>query len=644
MTIPPSPTPQQLRWIADLEGLLSAVAATGATPSIYGHLRIRSRDRSRDVLLGSRTVTAAAVTVVDWHTAPLAEVFFRYRPGDDYELDVDDRVLIGTVVARHRLDVTGGRLMRVVAGDVVLSRHGDGWIAVPANEDPVLPVLDPVRRARAAAPVLDAEQQRAVELPADESLVVDGEAGVGKTWVAMHRLAWLRTRALDAGRRFRAVVLAPTPGLVRLCQQLAERLGVEGLEISTLDDWLTQRGQQAFPGLPERSSDDAPAAVVRLKRHPAVRVALAELAAPHRSEVDEELGFSPERALLLELFGDRTRLERVVTASGGELGDREIDAVLAHTHVQYTETTEEQYRHVDADRLIAVDHRRLDDGTPFGDAESFDVEDVPVLFALARRRGDPPADLPSYDHIVIDEAQLVAPLELAAIGAALARGGSVTIAGDHRQETDDSAWFRGWDAAIAELGVQHHHRVTLAIGYRSAPPISDFARALAGAPARPPQTADQPDIAHRGRPTPPAVSVTRSQALQASAYADDFHWVAAVSEALDALITADPRQRIAVIARTPAQARRVHRDLGRAFDATLVVDGAFTFDPGVVIAAAPEVHGLEFDAVVIADASADIYPIAADARRALYVAVTRARDWLWLTTAGPWTPLIDAAA
>ena len=68
-----------------------------------------------------------------------------------------------------------------------------------------------------------------------------------------------------------------------------------------------------------------------------------------------------------------------------------------------------------------------------------------------------------YDHIVLDEAQLRAPMELAAIGDALARGGTITLAGDHRQATDETAYFAGWEAAREELGRARWDAITLAI-------------------------------------------------------------------------------------------------------------------------------------------------------------------------------------
>jgi DNA helicase-2/ATP-dependent DNA helicase PcrA len=112
---------------------------------------------------------------------------------------------------------------------------------------------------------------------------------------------------------------------------------------------------------------------------------------------------------------------------------------------------------------------------------------------------------------------------------------------------------------------------------------------------------------------------------------------------LDALITRDPWRQVCVIARTPEHARRLTGELARGLDPVLVVDGDFEFRPGVVVTTAAAVSGLEFDAVVIPDLSPTFYPSAPELARALYVASTRARDWLWLLTPEAWSPLVAPA-
>jgi DNA helicase II / ATP-dependent DNA helicase PcrA len=152
--------------------------------------------------------------------------------------------------------------------------------------------------------------------------------------------------------------------------------------------------------------------------------------------------------------------------------------------------------------------------------------------------------------------------------------------------------------------------------------IGDFARAIsqgrAALPAEP--------------PADPAVWATACDGALAQAAALCWH--------LDALVTRDPWRQIAVIARNADHARRLHAELSRGLDPTLVLDGDFRFEPGVIVTTASAVSGLEFDSVVVPDLSAAFYP-SDDLRRALYVVATRARDWLWLVTPERWSPLVQ---
>ena len=592
-----------------------------AAPAAQGYLAVATERGDRTYLLGPRTQVDGEVAMLDWRTAPLAEAFFRYRPGEAYEIEAGERTASGRVIARW-----------------VIARHGEALVddtrAIGQAGERLVPRPQPVARPpvdRSALPVLDPEQQAAVDLPADTSLVLDGEAGVGKTLVALFRIASLAERARAAGRRFRALVLVPTEGLRRLVRILADRLGIdqseEGsrvkLEIAIVESWLIERARAAFPGLPKRTSEDATAAVIALKRHPAVRVALDDFVGWKPPKTDDKLARS--RVRLLHLFGDKPRLERIVAAAGGALPARAVAATMAHTRIQFEATTEKTFAHVDADRLVALDGRRLDAGTPMNDAHTFDAEDVPVLFELVRRGAMPPVELPVYDHIMVDEAQLRAPMELAAIGDALAPRGTVTLAGDHRQASDESAWFAGWAAARAELRRARWAETTLAVTYRSVPAISAFARSIVESGPGPALPREPPrDAAVWASPCPGALAQA-----------------AALCWHLDALVTRDPWREICVIARTAEHARRLHAELSRGLDPTLVLDGDFQFDPGVVVTTATAVSGLEFDAVVIPDLSPAFYPASPELARALYVAATRARDWLWLLTPDTWSPLVS---
>jgi DNA helicase IV len=149
------------------------------------------------------------------------------------------------------------------------------------------------------------------------------------------------------------------------------------------------------------------------------------------------------------------------------------------------------------------------------------------------------------------------------------------------------------------------------------PAIADFARTWQLPPEPPPD---------------PAVWASACEGALAQAAMLCWH--------LDALVARDSWRQIAVIARTPEHARRLHAELSRGLDPQLVLEGDFTFQPGIIVTTAAAVSGLEFDAVVIPDLSPGFYPQQPELARALYVAATRARDWLWLLTPEAWSPLV----
>jgi len=74
-----------------------------------------------------------------------------------------------------------------------------------------------------------------------------------------------------------------------------------------------------------------------------------------------------------------------------------------------------------------------------------------------------------------------------------------------------------------------------------------------------------------------------------------------------------------------------------------VIEQKFAFAPGIDVVEAHEVKGLEFDYVVIIEASAQHWPDTEHHRRVLHVAATRAVHQLWLTSVGTPSPILPDA-
>jgi DNA helicase IV len=361
---------------------------------------------------------------------------------------------------------------------------------------------------------------------------------------------------------------------------------------------------------------------MRLKRSGALRVALETLAP--RDAAQARRGHAT-RGDLLHVFGDRVLVDRVAAAAS--LPPLVVADVLERTRVQFSATTERAWSHVtDRSRLVAVDRRALDEGTATAHATTIDVEDYAVLFELDRmraaRRGTPPIAPRAFDMIAIDEAQELAPLELALVGRSLAPGGTLVVAGDADQHTDETATFVGWDAAMRELGAQDHATTTLDIGHRCPPDVVAVARA----------------VRDGGRAAAP-VTTTEGATTEGEASLAE-----AIGRAAAATLRRDRRASIAVICRNPRTARRFAALLRAAVPTRLVFDGRFLPRGPVQVTIASEVKGLEFDYVVVPDATAAEWPDDAASRRALYVAVTRARHQILFACAGAPTPLVAPLA
>jgi RecA/RadA recombinase len=606
----PLPAPWD-RLVEELERLALAAPC-------FAHMRIETGGRMRDLLLGPRSRIGGGVTVLDWQEAPLAEVFFACSEGEDYEIDVDGRELSGTLHARHLLGFDRGALVEIRGVSARVHRPGPSspWMLSALDEAPLFFPEGGRARERSVStvePVLDEAQRAIVALPSGRAVLVLGEAGFGKTTVALHRLRAVRR---TGGVSRRAAVIVPSEGLRRYTESLLSRLGEEDVTVWLYDRWAAAEARRAFPWLPSRESEDATAGVVRLKRHPSLGAAIAKQA---RAGV----GRAVSRVDLLELFGDRLLLDEAASASGGAIGEGAVGETLEHTRVQFSATTEEEYAHVDADRLKTVDERAIDEGTPTGDAGSVDAEDYAVLFELDRLRatakGARAADPRPFGCIVVDEAQELAPLELGLVGRALAPGGTLVVAGDAAQQLDAGASFVDWEHTMAALGQADHRAARLEVSYRSPPGITALARRILDEKS---------------------ASPVDDESVVARLCASPCHLAATLLDELRVLRARDPGATVAVICRTPERARRLARVLGFGLEIRLAEGGDFELGPAIHVCSIEEVRGLEFDYVAIPDADPHAFPDEPAARRALYLAVTRAAHRLLLLADSRFSPLL----
>jgi DNA helicase-2/ATP-dependent DNA helicase PcrA len=284
----------------------------------------------------------------------------------------------------------------------------------------------------------------------------------------------------------------------------------------------------------------------------------------------------------------------------------------------------------DEDRELrqGVDGRDVEDGA------RLDLEDDALLLRLSQRLRGPltrnaaSKDPVIYEHILIDEAQDLSPVELAMVLGTVNRSESVTLAGDVQQRLLLDNGFSDWKHVLGELGLSHVEVEPLKLSYRSTHEIIEFARHVLG----PLSSKDAPQATRSGAP------------IELFSFAHTGDAVAFLAEALRELLSDEPNASVAVVTRFPEQADAYYDGLFRGEVPKLrrIADQDFPFKPGVDVTDVRQVKGLEFDYVVLAEVTETSYPSEDEARHLLHIGATRAAHQLWILCAGKPSSLLPA--
>ncbi|MBI4518951.1 MAG: ATP-binding domain-containing protein [Deltaproteobacteria bacterium] len=636
----PALTQQWNRQLALLDQLRAARQAPQVSHDspYFAHLRLRESGHERDILLGKATRLQRGVHIVDWRNAPISRIFYRYQQGDSYEEEINGRELSGEVVARRSVTIRHRSLKRIDAPEGIFysdSETPGGWRQVQVEPPRLAGGEGAALRAHGAgagsrrrlggdvhgprlradkhlpdiAGLIDPQQFALITRPAGGFVVVRGTAGSGKTTVALHRIAYL---AYDdpAINSAQTLVVVFSPALRNYVSHVLPALGVGQVQVRAFHQWATEQTRRLFPQLPRRTREDTPAAVHRLKLHPALLLALQRHAgrvagAPTPAQVIDDWASVLNQADLLE--------EVFAEVAPGAFRAEELRRAVGWNRDRY----EELSAWMEGDRSVQAEL----------DAE----DDALLLRAWQLRVGPVPAHGTRplrYRHIAIDEVQDFSPLEVQVLLGCLDERQSITLAGDTQQHLLPDAGFTSWPDFFRQLGLEGSEINTLEISYRCSREIADFAMAVLG------------DLREDDRPPP----TTRSgPPVELFRFTDHGGCVAFLADALKELCGKERLASVAVL--TPARelSGMYYRGLlnGEVPRLRQVEHQNFTFAPGVEVTEIEQVKGLEFDYVILIEVSARHFPPLPSARRLLHVGATRAVHQLWLTCVGTPSPLVS---
>jgi hypothetical protein len=500
---------------------------------------------------------------------------------------------------------------------------------------------------------IQAAQYDVISRDVDQLLVVQGGPGTGKTVVGLHRVSWLLFNLRDRLEPNDVLIVGPNPAFVRYISAVLPALGDEAVvqlplsalgprvRVGSVDPPAVRRlkGDRRMLRLLERglrnrqrvTTDDVELRVggrqVSLNGRRIATRARQLLGRPHNEAHRELRAFLIDEARRQLTRAGVRDLGAFEISGRGESG-REIDNYLERVWPQLTpqsflvELLSSRQQLVTAAlgtlRDTEIDLLALPSGTRVGTWQ-WSVDDIPLLDAAdALLNGRPP----SYEHIVVDEAQDLSPLQLDSIRRR-SRSGSMTVLGDLAQAT--SPWaHESWDEVVEQLrhnGVSNE-TVELELGYRLPAEVHEVAMRLL------PEVAPTLQSPRAVRRTGHEVMVTTTAASELAAVT-----VATIRDLLGTGL-------IGVVCPAAVRAELAH---------SLDVDG-LAWSPElraatspVVVLGADEVKGLEFDCVVVVE-PAQIVGEAEHGLRSLFVALTRCTSRLAIVHAQPLPDVLGLTA
>jgi len=634
----------------------------------FGRLDFQgTKDKDRKPLyIGKLGVDREVVTdqplVIDWR-APVASLFYSFTGGDEAtSYEAPEGLIEGLVFLKRNVVIRKQILERVsdtynkeneqpaVSDEFLVYRLGE-------NKD---------NKLRDIVSTIQAEQDQIIRAAKNTALIIQGVAGSGKTTVALHRLAYLLYQYKEQVTAEKMIIFAPNHMFLDYISDVLPELGVGDIQQSTFADWALEVLELNMPladaaetldywfehtGGTREINDEVPG---RFKGSLTLMKMISSIIESLEMSSVPEGDFSPWDGKVLS--GDKIlywyneeykpyplakRKERVMARIHRwvemELKKSPSEAVFKDRKKKATQR-EKSYAtkwpkyepltlYKQMFRAIKAPTGWSDDclqGIPASVLKSTQSdlkkgiireEDLSPLLYIHYLLNDIASEQ-RFDHIVIDEAQDFSPFQVAILDF-FVRGHSFTILGDLSQGIHAYRGVHHWEEMSSLFEPEHTAYFALTRSYRSTMEIIEFANGIL-------EKGVQSDLM--------AVPVFRSgDTVRLIPYGkDEGARIDDLQTALNRLSSKEYRT-VAILTRTLSEARELHHQLVKVTADLHLIDGSKqAYQGGLSILPVYLSKGLEFDAVIVADADLDHYgPKPWDAKL-MYVGCTRALHELWI--------------
>lgn len=621
--------------------------------------------------------------VYDWR-APVSSMFYDAEPGSASYVS-EAGVVEGELLLKRQYNIEDGKLLYYFDTSVKIDDDVLQEVLAKHADDKMRNIVTSIQR----------EQNSIIRDEEHPVLIVQGPAGSGKTSIALHRAAYLLYRFRGRLAAENLVIFSPNeifsdyisnvlPELGEepinqvtfveyARRQIGSRLRLEAME-DQMEYLLTQRGTPGYEARVQSIRFKASSAFLQLieayveylesgehlrledihfrgrlimgrdemldrLRHRYSDLPYAKrlgmlyrriqflLEEPRKEAVGrlaEELAADPD-AVGMSTKEIRRRSRRIIQA---ELRAA-TEATNAWQHVDTFSLYCELFRDRELFHRLAlgtdlpanIDRSQLErirKGTLRRlDQRHLAFEDVaPLMYLSLRVQGAPTST--SIRHVIVDEAQDYSIFHYQVMKA-LFPGSSFTILGDMNQSVHPYMNSGTYDAILATFEDRKPHLIRLQRTYRSILQIAEFTRAILGG------TPDSESIQREG-PKPRLLCVSEQERAAAI--------VREVSR-----LQEEGAASIAIVCKTAQESAAIYRQIRDEVEAELIEKGDTAFRSGLVVVPVYLAKGLEFDGVIIADASRRAYNHETE-RKAFYTACTRALHFLTLLSVGEPSPFL----
>ncbi|APJ04039.1 UvrD-helicase domain-containing protein [Silvanigrella aquatica] len=657
----------------------------------FGYISFKNKNENFEFRIGVHADKNEKI--IDWHH-PIAKYYYqKLEIGEEIELEPPYRNIQGAVTAYASAEGYSGYLKSLVwndfKGTAKIIRLDDGTFVDihenQNNDNTKVTFSKPQQEGLSdLISLLTPEQYELITQKTSEPLIIQGRAGSGKTSVALHRVAWLlrdENEIQEHHKKTKVLVVMFNKALQCFVSQSLKSLNLEDkIEINTFHTWAKLALESVFKGqliplsyfdlkeLFDKAQFNDNKKLGLIKSHAGISQLMEAFVKAKAKKVWELI---ENKIKEYDIDGIRHQFKRSTTAYVQDIIEfrkdikyriaqekdeyeinrlSQIEIVLQNIYeksILYKEELFELLNHwewlmkcipnLTEENAKSVGLRQKiiqtkDKASSAKVGKYIEFDDYALLLRLVQlKRGGLPygilgEEIFKFDHLVIDEAQDFGAMQLLVLLESVTSRTGVTIVGDINQKIAPEKDFVGWDEIAKLLNIDNAKITRLEVGHRSTLPIMWLADSVIGS---------KPILQGRYGIYPKIKSVQSSKQLK--------------EEMIDFIIKRVeqcPNAHICIVFRNKNIIKNYLNDLKyllrhKKIEVREGERDTFSFRKGVTITNIHQIKGLEFDSIIVGDASENHWPNDLDSCRLMYVAITRAQENFLALHEGRATPLFS---